>query len=228
MITANVIHRVFQIRWNGATGTAFTLDISGKQYLITARHVVSGLGSTGTIDFFSNNLWVPFDVHLVGHASGDTDISVLAAMRELTPPELRLLPLDDSTRLVYGQEVFFLGFPFGFLGHYIFGPDGYPMPFVKRALVSLFDGPVFYLDGHNNPGFSGGPVVYRIPQSDELRVAAVISGYKSVQEPVQSGEIATTMTISQNTGIIVSHAIKGAIDIIENNPIGHIVATEEK
>ena len=60
MITANVIHRVFQIRWNGATGTAFTLDISGKQYLITARHVVSGLGSTGTIDFFSNNLWVPF------------------------------------------------------------------------------------------------------------------------------------------------------------------------
>lgn len=224
MITANVIHRVFRIRWNGSEGTAFTADIDDRQYLVTARHVLANFDTDGTVDVFSNGRWEPISVELVGHAPEDVDITVLAPSRRLTPANLPMAPLGQGPRLTYGQDVYFLGYPHGFLGRYIFGPDGYPMPFVKKATVSLLDGAVFYLDGHNNRGFSGGPVVFQEASSPEFNVAAVVSGYHAVSEPVLHGQDKTGLTISQNTGIIVTHAIVGALHLIERNPIGFALA----
>jgi hypothetical protein len=31
----------------------------------------------------------------------------------------------------------------------------FPLPFVKKALLSAMANGYYYLDGHNNPGFSG-------------------------------------------------------------------------
>lgn len=122
--------------------------------------------------------------------------------------------------LTYGQDVYFLGFPYGFLGKYIFGPDGYPLPFVKRATLSLFNGTVFLLDGHNNPGFSGAPVVFTEPQKLEFKVGAVVSGYQYVDEPIYDGPPTSGLTYRYNTGLIVTHAINDALDWIKGNPIG--------
>lgn len=194
--------------------------MDGKQYLVTARHIVVDLQPDGNIQVFSNGAWVPLPVQLVGHASGDVDISVMAPGRLLTPPNLPMEPISERARITYGQDVYFLGFPYGFLGEYIFGPNGYPMPFVKKAIVSLFDGPVFLLDGHNNPGFSGGPVVFTEPGANEFKVAAVISGYQAVREPVYEGAVETTLTFQHNTGIIVTYAINPALELIRENPIG--------
>ncbi len=218
MITANVIHRVFRIQWGAGRGTAFTIDIDGKQYLVTARHVISDFHGQAAISVFSNGAWVQLPVQLVGHGVGDIDISVLAPSRLLTATNLSMEPMSKGVG--YGQDVYFLGFPYDFLGKYIFGPDGWPLPFVKKATVSLFDGTVFLLDGHNNPGFSGGPVVFIESPGDAYRVAAVVSGYQAVPEPVYAGRDATALTYHYNTGIIVTHAIDGALKLIEQNPIG--------
>ena len=45
MITSNVIHRTFHIRYRNGTGTAFAIDRDGRQYLITARHLVEGVAA---------------------------------------------------------------------------------------------------------------------------------------------------------------------------------------
>ena len=58
-----------------------------------------------------------------------------------------------------------------------------PLAFMKKGIFSATTNEngavVFFLDGHNNPGFSGGPVVYRdLNQSGApvFYVAAVVSG----------------------------------------------------
>ena len=73
---------------------------------------------------------------------------------------------------------------------------GYPLPLVKEALLSGMNsddsGKVssMYLDGYNNPGFSGGPVVRRDYSKAELTYSAVgvISGFVPeivmVMEPI--------------------------------------------
>jgi len=79
----------------------------------------------------------------------------------------------------------FLGFPYG-LRSSIKGANGpYPLAIIKRGTIS---GSVpldpskkaneILLDGYNNPGFSGGPIVYRdLNQSSVvMNVIGVVSG----------------------------------------------------
>jgi heme/copper-type cytochrome/quinol oxidase subunit 2 len=37
--TSNVLYRVLRIKTATSTGSAFTIEVDGKQYLITARHL---------------------------------------------------------------------------------------------------------------------------------------------------------------------------------------------
>jgi S1-C subfamily serine protease len=219
MITSNVIHRVFRIKVGAAEATAFTIDVDDREYLVTAKHVAESVKSEQDIELFANGRWATYRVEPVGHAAGDMDISVLAARVRLTPGKFPMPATSNG--LVYGQDLYFLGFPYGFLGRYLFGPSGYPLPFVKRATVSLLDGSFFFLDGHNNPGFSGGPVVFRTLGEQEFKVAAVVSGYRFVNEPIYAGADKTSFTYQYNTGIIESHAIDSALDLIAATPIGH-------
>ena len=47
MITANVIHRVFRIAIGSQVGSGFTIDVEGKEYLVTARHIADELEGPG-------------------------------------------------------------------------------------------------------------------------------------------------------------------------------------
>ena len=218
MITSNFIHRTFRIRYKTAIGTAFTVDVDGRQYLVTAQHIVPSINQQASIDVFSNNEWVSIPVQLVGHGSDTIDLSVFAPGVMLTPPGLPIQASSDG--MAYGQELYFLGFPYHFLGNIIFAEQGYPLPFVKRAILSCFSGDVYLLDGHNNPGFSGGPVVFGHPGASPTNVAAVISGYKFVPEPIYEGGVETELTYRYNTGIIVAYKIEHAVSLISANPIG--------
>ncbi|MGB0071218.1 MAG: hypothetical protein WBQ11_24625 [Isosphaeraceae bacterium] len=159
---------------------------------------------------------------LVGHGPPDIDVSVLATDRRLTPSELPLEPSSEG--IVYGQELFFLGFPYGIIGKYLFRPEGYPLPLVKRATLSLFHGDVYLLDGHNNPRFSGGPVVFVPPGRRDFKVAGVISGFRAEEEPVLAGGQPTPLVYHYNTGIIVCQRIEHAVALIQANPIGFSLA----
>jgi len=155
---------------------------------------------------------------LIGHAAGDIDLAVLSVDRPLSPPDLPLEPAMKG--MIFGQDAFFLGFPYNDLSRYAFGRDGFPLPFVKKAILSCFDGGLMYLDGHNNPGFSGGPVVYVPAGERDFRVAGVVSGYRFEAKPVMSGPLATGLVHHENTGIVIAHSVDHAVDLIRANPIG--------
>jgi hypothetical protein len=72
----------------------------------------------------------------------------------------------------------------------------------------------------NNPGFSGGPVVWTKRGELSYNVAAVISGYRHADEPVYAGDEPTTLAYCHNTGIVIAYYLEHAIYIIQNNPIG--------
>lgn len=117
-----------------------------------------------------------------------------------------------------------MGFPYNFSVNLILGDEGFPMPFVKRATVSCFDGNIFYLDGHNNPGFSGAPVVFGQPGRLALNIAAVVSAFEAIEEPVFEDAQPTNLRYRYNTGLIVSHNIRFATELIDANPIGLEIA----
>lgn len=79
---------------------------------------------------------------------------------------------------------------------------------------------IIFLDGHNNKGFSGGPVLFKEHGHGELKVAAVISGYRFANEPVFNGDQELPITYRYNTGIIISYGIKHAVALVQANPIG--------
>ena len=104
----------------------------------------------------------------------------------------------------------------------------YPLPFVKRATVSAIilkkdAASTLYLDGHNNPGFSGGPVVFT-PESrpqGEWHIAAIVSGYRFDEVPVLDKDGKETGTVVHaNTGLVHAYSIKHAVAAIHSNPIG--------
>jgi S1-C subfamily serine protease len=218
LITANVIHRVFRIKYGQQAGTAFGIDLDGRQYLVTAKHLLARLLGKDHIEIFANGNWSKLPVELVGHAA-EVDISVLATDRRLTPSGLPLEPTSEG--LFYSQEVFFLGFPYDILSTYVFEGEGYPPPLVKKAIVSSFvSRNVFLLDGHNNPGFSGGPVVFTVSGKTDFKVAGIVSGYQAVNEPIFAGDQKTPLSYRYNTGIIVVSFIHQATALIRKNPIG--------
>ena len=113
MITANVFRRTFFIRFKNSTGTAFTIDVEKKQYLVTARHVCIGVGDDDKIGIFHDGQFEEMTVKVVGLGSTDeidTDVAVFALENQISPS----FPMvATSEGLVWGQDVYFLGFPYG-------------------------------------------------------------------------------------------------------------------
>lgn len=225
MITTNVYTRVFRIKYAGDCATCFTIENSGRQYLVTARHVVEGIKQSDQIEIYYKRAWHSINCELVGIAHGNIDIAVLALPIQLSPT----LPLEATMHNIsWGQEVYFLGYPYEMFGEIGDAYPDFPMPFVKRATLSCMttdpDQKVLFLDGYNNPGFSGGPVVFLTPGSNRFKVAAVVHGYHHEPEPIYEGEEETNLSFKYNTGIIITCSIDYALDLINANPIGFVLS----
>ncbi len=231
MITSNVFHRVFQIRTETGTATAFTIDHNERQYVVTAKHVAMGNQATSGLQIYHEAQWKFLEAELVGHADGEIDISVLAPSIQISPT----LELPATTHgIVFGQDLYFLGFPYGLKTEV--GPLNrqFPLPLVKKGILSALLPPtdgaeILLIDGHNNHGFSGGPVVYsQAGANPQYKVAGVISGYRSHAEPIFHAEQQTPLMYHANTGIVVAYSIRHAIDLIDSNPIGVPVLSRDK
>ncbi|WP_175023286.1 S1 family peptidase [Rugamonas rivuli] len=229
MITANVLQRIFCISIGQKTGTAFVLDIDERQYMITAAHLLpdSFSGSDVPLEIKRGADWESVPAKLVGMTPFGADIAVFALPTLLAHPSLTL-PIIEST--TYGQDVYFLGFPYG--KFFQLGPmnNHYPTPYVKRGIVSGFNTggtpSLVFIDGLNNPGFSGGPVVGRKPNSNEFELIAVVSCYDTVEgEVLRRGLPDQELSIDVNIGIIETVAAQHARTIARDNPIGCLLST---
>ena len=233
MITSNVYQRTFHIGFGDSTGTAFTIEKDSRQYLVTARHVVEGIASGDTVNIFHERQWKQIRVDVIGIGEGEKDIAVLAASIQLSP----LFPLDaDAGGLTYGQQVYFLGFPFGWDGGAEHVNRGFSMPFVKSGVLSAViseDTTKIYLDAQVNEGFSGGPLVFvpndRPPRSGtEFKVAGIVVNYPTPRiRPIinhQGDQILDEhnhpIGIRENPGFVVAIGIKHVVDLIDQNPTG--------
>jgi S1-C subfamily serine protease len=221
MVSSNALQRVFQLKCGDQLGSAFTIDVNKRQYLVTARHLVAALRDTGKIQLRKDADWFPVSVRVFFPGAKSVDVAVLAPDRVVSPTHS--LPTEGNYFL--SQDVYFLGFPYGMSIEGKTLNAGFPLPFVKKGLIAAFiDGDagyqIIFVDGINNPGFSGGPVVYQNSETRALSVLGVVSGYRFQEDRVIQGANETPMSVRSNSGLLVAWSIKAALDLIERNPVG--------
>ncbi|MFH4965675.1 serine protease [Gaetbulibacter sp. M235] len=220
MITANVIARTYHIKYKNGTGTCFTIDFEGKQYFVTAKHVIENLKNGEIVELFYKKKWQKVQVKLTGH-SKYSDVSVFATDILLNKD----LPLPTKFGgIAYGQDLYFLGFPYGLKSEVGSLNREFPFPLVKKGILSaiFMEPPAKYMliDGHNNPGFSGGPVVFKEGNSNVFNVCGIISSYRFELQETYLNNKPTQIKLKANTGIVIAYTIDNAIELIKSNPNG--------
>ncbi len=223
---SNVLYRVLRIRTANSTGSAFTIEVDGKQYLITARHLLKGFGNEGEVELWIEGRWSKVRVRAIYPSKEVVD----AAALDLGRPVTITFPLEPSSGgLTLGQQVYFLGYPYG-LGTTSSAPapPGFgELPFLKGGIVSALDdrdpqAGILYLDGQNNPGFSGGPIVFWHSASRSFRVAGVVRGYRNEALPVLKREnlddpearAYNDLYTRSNSGIVIGYDIRHVVEAI--------------
>ena len=214
-ITSATLQRTFRIRCKRECGTCFTIDTDGRRYLVTARHLAHGIEGRGEVEVWHDGGWKRLDVELVGHGQDRVDVTVLAPQKLFGGG----YPITTYDAYCLGENVHFLGFPFG-LGSEVGALNSeFPIPWVKRGIVSAFDDDVIFLDGHNNPGFSGGPVVRE--EGAEVQILGVVSGYRYDRRAVlDSDGREGPYTYDLNAGIVVVYRATLITQIVSDNPVG--------
>jgi hypothetical protein len=223
-VPGEILLRTFPIR-AAEQGTAFTIDHDGKVYLVTARHVAGALPAQGaTVQIRQNGEWKDYKtVKTIYPKSDEVDIAIFETNEKIQKPYL--VTAGGTAGATMGQQVWFLGYPFldGMSSH--FGKGGAAdapkeAPFIKRGTMSAVDGTnpdavVVYIDGFNNPGFSGGPIVYWDFSTHTYAVLGVVKGYREENgvKAMVNGQQVDTQLLS-NSGILVGYSIANAVDAI--------------
>lgn len=227
MITTSVYQRTFYIKIGDKLGSAFTIDVDNRQYLISALHLFRGLKQIDEIEIYYKEKWNKVNVKVVGLGNLKTlgrDIIVFALNFQLSPQYL----LNPTLGNFYiGQSAYFLGFPFGYYTKSNVN-RGFPIPLVKRALVSgaLPDKKTgreidtLLLDGFCSSGFSGGPVITELPENNFNVIGIVNSSPIEELEIKVKGMKTDEFVALANSGILICTSIEIALELIESNSIG--------
>ncbi len=193
------------------------MEYKGKQYLITAKHLVDDLPHNDAhVQLFRAADWKDLTVNILTPKNPDVDIAVLTLRNRIVTQEDAGFGELTFRGCRVGAEVYFLGYPHGLDS--LNGSDY--VPFVKKGVMSAIDGRdetavVLYVDGFNNEGFSGGPLAFYDPDKKTWKIAGVIQGY--VQEPAKArvGRQNVDTQILVNSGILIAHNIEHALQAID-------------
>lgn len=248
----NVLGRTVSIRVGSVAGTAFTLDVDGRQYLVTAKHVVASVDNAMRvgIDVQRKSLWSPIQV-IVYKCDDPVDVAILIPPAQVTPD----LPLEpDATGLSLGQDAYFVGYT----GAQVFAPL---TAVVRKATVAQIERVAgrksgrILLDAHATAGLSGSPLTYRstAKSGSGFNIAAVVVGFEPEEAPVlrrrevhldemTAEERARSQLVYDhgkwyrledsgdrvqlNTGTAVAWDIASAVDLIRRHPLGPSVSPD--
>lgn len=256
MPTSNILTRVLMVESRYGRGTIFSLDVDQREYWVTAKHILTGAEHPpyGSIAEASVQLrilnpaaeaeeWIPVDFAVVNQNDDkDVDVVVLAPREPVLNAPLPSLPADSSGAFL-GGDCEFLGFPFGGGWRAPFdNGKSFWMPYIKHCVMSALthEGKkVWVLDGINNPGFSGGPVIFLT--GPQQKVMAVVSGYLTEptdvvpstpdKAPPQKSKKTKHRkppkeVVNVNSGFIIAFDISYAVDAIHKNPVGPLRASK--
>ena len=230
------LSNTYNIYGDKLTGTCFMVTKGGEQYFVTAAHLFESSHRSGddvSIQLVVQNELQSYHARIYYHPDRKVDIAVLRLAETITqsaaiPDELSKYKdtiqkifrgsgfSTDSVFVSIGTETYFLGFPLGNLGTEVFGIK---YPLLKKAIISglvKYNGiDVLLLDGHNNLGFSGGPVVAYDEAGKQMRIVGVISGY--LPEPVNIKQKNSMASVEENSGIIVCYDRRYMAEIFKKN-----------
>ena len=236
MIATSILQRTFWIKYGESRGTAFTFEVDDLQYIATAKHVIRGMQKTGQILIFNRDSWQTVDVSVSYLPETKEDIAILAPKQQLSPIyPINVIGRDPGRDLVYGQDMYWCGFPADMPAEYINEINkndwngGYPMPPIRKGIFSYVlsreDCEIFYVDGYNTEGFSGSPLVFRCLKEGmqgHLTIAGVVSAYPSILRQVVDSDRkpAGNLYYAQHTGTLIAYSLKKAVEYLQKNPSG--------
>ncbi|MDD4804049.1 MAG: hypothetical protein PHN69_02650 [Candidatus Pacebacteria bacterium] len=200
MLTTNIIQRVLFVNYNNLTGTAFTIEKNGKQYLISAKHIFPDLTTASQIKVFHDGSWKTLNITPI--FCKDKNIDIIAfdiGSKYLTPVHKVNLGMSN---IYYSQDAYFLGFPYGMFTDSGIINNNFPFPFAKKCIISAINKRIIYFDGHNNRGFSGGPVVI-VEKDNLIKIIGVVSAF-----------LGDSVNRTENSGIFYCHAIDNIIEVL--------------
>jgi len=218
MFNSNIVERVLKVRNAHGAGTAFTIDIGEKQYVVSANHV---FGKEKTFKFAKTNpndnkeIWETPDTELP-HCDKQKDVIVFPLKKPITPSHEWVL---EGGTPGLGQDVYFLGFPFAWANFASnvsnIDKKDFSVPFIKRGIIAAY-GDTFsssskdiYMDTYSNHGFSGAPVII-LNDDKKIQVIGIFGGcFASGYNFDDKGSLSVGM------GIAYASSIKNAIGLIE-------------
>ena len=217
-----LLQRTLFIKVGNATGTAFKIDYMGTVYLVTARHLAVGVPEiNATIQVRRAGNWEDFHtVRTFFPPSSEADIAVFETDEKISQP-FQVTVMGKADGVTLGQQVWFLGYPFEGLGTPAGKDSGTLMPFMKRGTMSAIDGTnpdaiVLYIDGFNNPGFSGGPIIFWSFTKHVYEIIGVVKGYRlDTAKVMVNGNPVDTQYFFSQLGILIGYSMDHAIQAIE-------------
>lgn len=222
-VTSDALQRVFYISVGMNSGTGFIVETTKSKYMVTAKHLFDNVGCPihTELRIKKGTGWESIDNRIYYHDDSSIDVAVIETSYF---DGMEFGKVECEKNLYLSQEVFMLGFPYGMENEAYDINRGFPIPLVKKGIVSgfMFDNTSrFYIDWNNNQGFSGGPVVCRqftdSGYSDELYIVGIIKGYRinPLEVEDENGK-GTGKYVKENSGIGIAHNIQVALQIIES------------
>jgi hypothetical protein len=214
-----------RIGFHTSTGSAFTIEVDGRQYLVTAKHVIAGFDvgakDSDPVCFFFKENWHTLEINRVWYPSDGSDVAVMS-LRHIMGQTNEHGP--DANFLRH-QDCYIVGFPYAQRSSpaILERENGFPYPFARKGIIagvmkeSDKQHPTLYVDTYANPGFSGGPIVFERldrPRGYHYRICGVLQGYMQTEEPVIGYEkkAVSTLSIFGNAHLSVGSSIQYAID----------------
>ena len=216
--TDRIFDRTYLIVTDVGAGTCFSVDYEGQEFIVSVGHLFKTElkdGSAVEVTLYLKKEVKKLTVKVYKPLKNTIDIAVLILPQKISKKE----SYDLGGDCMFGQDVYFLGYPM-FSGKMLFTRDinGQILPLFKKAsyagvIVSKDTVSNILLDGHNNPGFSGSPVIFYDYNDNKYKVIAIISGY-FIQENKNKGRCKRSSTNQENSGIISCFGIEDAIAIM--------------
>lgn len=183
------IYRVLHTQFDAKRFTSFVLTVDGENYLVTAAHCVESVINNGElVTFFRQydvpNQWSKLNTTFIAkNQDKKVDVALFRLEDHDSFTWTDVLP-GTNEGLLFGQDVYYMGFPQA-LQHTVPYPElTIPMPVVRKGIIMAQTEGRFIVDSLALDGFSGSPMYYQRGLTGEWAIGGVITSYPLVEREV--------------------------------------------